>query len=355
MPEILFGVFLSPKPHFMKHTLLLFVIFLYVLADAQPTINSNVIPSLGFTSRYVKAGTAAVNSFNAGASGANITWNFATLDTSGGSATQRTVLPDTTPLYSDFPGVVNIAQEVNGGLLGNVYGYAYLDNSKYEYYGTENISVVQIYSDPEKQLIFPFTYNSQFSDDFKSANNVYVGTTDVRGDAYGTLKLPTGTYPNVLRVKTIENYYTFIDGDITEDTLHYEGIYYRWYQPNTTNVLMEYSKLLQVVYYQGTRYETDSLKHLYISKTAVATGVNEVTAGFSAGVYPNPTAGNLNVNSEEIIDRAQVTNMYGQLLLVQNFDAKSFTLSLQNFASGTYYLELITPDNRRKTVRVNHY
>lgn len=338
----------------MKHFLLFMLAILAGTAIAQPIINSNVISPLGFTSSYIRSNTATVNSFNAGSAGMNVTWNFATLDTSGGSSTQKTVKADTCVEYPDFPSVVNRATEVMQ--LGvPVRGFYFIDNSKFEYYGYRSFLGIQIYSDPQKQLQFPFTYNNQFTDAFKSADDVYVGTTEVKADAYGTLKLPTGTFSNVLRVSTKERYYTFVDGDVDLDTIFYEGTYYRWYQPNTTNVLLEYSKLLQVAYYQGVRYETDSVKHVVMSKTAIATGVDEIAATFGAAVYPNPAAANLTVNSEEIIDRAQVTNIYGQLMLAQNVDSKMFQLNLESLATGNYFLELITPDNRRKTVKVFHF
>lgn len=339
----------------MKHFLLFMLAVVAGSAIAQPTINSNVFAPLGFTSRYIRSSAAAVNNFNAGSAGANITWNFTTLDTTGGTSTQKTVKADTCAEYPDFPSVVNRATEVTQ-FGAPIHGFYFIDNSKLEYYGYQAFTGIQKYDgDPEKVLQFPFTYNNQFTDAFKSANDVYVGTTLVKADAYGTLKLPTGTFANVLRITTKENYYTFIDGDITEDTLFYEGTYYRWYQPNTTNVLLEYSKLLQVVYYQGVRYETDSVKHVVMSKTAIATGVDEIAATFGAVVYPNPAGGDITVSSEEVIDRVQITNIYGQLVMEQNSDAKKFGINLENLVPGNYFIELITPDNRRKTVKVTHF
>jgi hypothetical protein len=56
-----------------------------------------------------------------------------------------------------------------------------------------------------------------------------------------------------------------------------------------------------------------------------------------------------------MIDRVQVSNIYGQLMLAQNVDSKMFQLNLESLATGNYFLELITPDNRRKTVKVAHF
>jgi hypothetical protein len=333
----------------MKHALLLLLVLSSFLCTAQPVINSNVIAPLGATTVYLKSNNP--NSFNAGSAGANITWNFATLDTSL-TSTQKTVRADTTANYVYFPSVVNRAIEVGSG-LATTWGYSYIDNTKYEYYGTKNLGLVQIYVDPERQLQFPFTYNNQFSDTFYDQFPVYYGHTTVKADAYGTLTLPTGTYTNVLRIKTTETYREYDDQN-PDDSIFYDGLYYRWYQPNTPNILLEYGKLIKYYIYLGVRYEVDSSKHVSMSRNAGITGIEETESGFYSMAYPNPAGNSLRINAETLIEQAEVIDLCGKMVLQQNFSDKSVVLNLQDLAAGTYYVALTTADKRRKTIRVAH-
>lgn len=335
----------------MKHLFYSLSLFFSLQVLAQPVINSNVIAPIGSVTAYYKSANATANTFNAGASGANATWNFASLDTAQGSFTQSVVIADTTYYYNEYPSVVNYAVGGWAG-FGPTYVYAYLDNSKFEYYGVRSISESKIFQDPQKQLTFPFTYNNQFSDTFYDEYPVYYGNVTVKADGYGTLTTPAGTFANALRIKYHEVYRQY-DMDTPDDSLFYEGTYYRWYQPNTPNLLLEYSKLVSFYIYQGQRYDFDSLKHVVFTKN-VATAINEPET-FKATVYPNPAGNTLMINAETVIETAEITDLYGRVVLQQNGFAPSLMLNIEALPAGAYNLQLTTADNRRKTVKVLHY
>lgn len=336
----------------MKHFFLLAFVCSVAGIFAQPVINSNVIAPVGAVTTYLKSGVAATNNFNPGAAGANVTWNFATLDTSLGASVQYTVPADTTYYYSEYPSVVNRA--VGGWTgLGPAYAYTYIDNSKYEYYGTRSFSDFKIYQDPQKQLTFPFTYSNQFTDTFYDEYPVFYGNVAVKADAYGTLVLPTGTYSNVLRIYTREVYREY-DENSPQDSLFYEGKYYRWYQPNTPNVLLEYASVVQFYIYQGQRYDADSIKRVSITKNPTITSIAEPVS-FATAVYPNPAGNTLMINAETYIDGVTLTDLCGKTVLQQNFYDKNIQLNLENIAAGAYCLQLTTTDNRQKTGKIIHY
>jgi hypothetical protein len=82
--------------------------------------------------------------------------------------------------------------------------------------------------------------------------------------------------------------------------------------------------------------------------------LDEPVAAFSSTVYPNPTSGNLFFETETPVALVQVTDICGKLLLEENFNVKNFVLSIGHLVTGTYYVQLTTTDNRKKTVKVLH-
>jgi hypothetical protein len=70
--------------------------------------------------------------------------------------------------------------------------------------------------------------------------------------------------------------------------------------------------------------------------------------------YPNPAGNSLRINAETAIEKAEVIDLCGKMVLQQNFSDKSVMLNLQDLAAGTYYVALTTADKRRKTIRVAH-
>jgi hypothetical protein len=77
------------------------------------------------------------------------------------------------------------------------------------------------------------------------------------------------------------------------------------------------------------------------------TGFN--TANFKA--YPNPVKDVLNLSSEKIITKVQVTNLLGQVILSKSLDATQGQIDVSNLASGTYMVK-ISSDDLVKTIKV---
>jgi hypothetical protein len=311
--------------------------------SAQPTITSSIFPPAGYMTEYNLPSAAAARNFNPGASGTNVSWNFSGLDASQGVRRQKVVIADTTMNYGYLPSVVNYAIQAQGGLY--LVAYSYLDATKYEVYGT----VAFAYSDPVKQLEFPFTYNSQFTDGFSDNDSTRYGSTTVKADAWGTLTLPNGTATNVLRINVRDQYEEPLS-ELPDDVVHYDVQYYRWYKPDHYNALLEYSKMLQYVIYQGTRYDTDSSFTVAYNKNLI-TGIAEPEA-FEMEVYPNPSTNAVFVSAEAEIETVQISDLSGRLVREEYFYDKKGALNVQDLASGTYYVTVNTTDKRRRTTKL---
>ncbi|HLP52914.1 MAG TPA: T9SS type A sorting domain-containing protein [Chitinophagales bacterium] len=337
----------------MKCLILSAFLFTVACAFAQPVINSNVITPLGTKSVYLIAANTVAFNFSPGGYGDSVIWDFTALDTTSGiTYTQHTVRADTSFYYADYTPVVNRAVGIYEP-PGPAYAYTYVDSTKFEFYGSADFGQSSSFIDPHKLLTFPFTYADHFTDTFYDWYNTIHGKLEVKADAYGTLMLPGIIYTNVLRVR-VHDFYRYDIPNNPNDSLFYEGLYYRWYQPNTPNILLEYSKVKKVVFKNGQRVEPDSTMGLYITQNPMATFIEE-PASFGLNVYPNPAGNSLMMNAEVDIESAELIDLCGKTIWRQNFFDKNAMLNLESIAAGAYCLRLTVAGNRHKTVKIIHH
>ncbi len=72
---------------------------------------------------------------------------------------------------------------------------------------------------------------------------------------------------------------------------------------------------------------------------------------FSLKVYPNPTTANVYFETTENLTTYEVYNILGQRLLSNSFNGDN-SISLETFASGTYFIKITTDQNTQATVKV---
>jgi len=185
----------------MKKTTIIFLLLCFFLAPsvlpAQPMINGNEFYTEGDVISMVNCDPGSVL---AGAAGANVTWDFTGLHQTGGLVT-TTVLHDTSSVFLTsnlmiiLPnGNMEYMQENStDSYINGIYDNAYSTTTYYFNY------------DAAKR---PFTYNTVFVDTYRVSVPpvATIGTGEIMetGDAYGTLKLPTGTFNNVLRIRKFQ-------------------------------------------------------------------------------------------------------------------------------------------------------
>jgi hypothetical protein len=152
---------------------------------------------------------AGISEGNAGANG---TWNFSGISATGTSYTYNVISPSSTPFSGSFPGATIIVSNTSF----ETYSFYHIDNTSYDYLGSASVNsgvtTITPFTKSETFLVFPVSYNSSFSDNFSYSFQTSgytfstAGTISGVADAYGTLLLPQGTFNNVLRVKTIQDY-----------------------------------------------------------------------------------------------------------------------------------------------------
>jgi hypothetical protein len=210
-------------------------------------ITSADMPQVGDTQFYTACDTAGITE---GPSGSGVTWDFTNVTPSGSSFTINYNAPAGHPQAANYP-AANIVE-------------AYT-NQQYRFHAATVDSVVLqgeksvantpvIYSVKPTLYIFPMAlgylqtdsmYGSYPDGFFSSVNRA--GTYTVEVDGSGTLITPTGTFNNVLRVKTT--------GSFTDTSLAGASVAtaiglthrYEWFTPGTRTAQMYMTQTILVV------------------------------------------------------------------------------------------------------------
>lgn len=328
----------------MKKTLLLSAIIgVSLTANAQSTLTSSINPHPGDNHIYYTCNYQAP-----GAAGANGSWDFSSATTTGNANIQYTDCSGNSSC-SQFPGTnLVINQSGSGAQSANMFWTA--DNGKQSINGVIGGGVSIPYSDPEEMLHFPFTYGTTFTDHFAATftNGVTFyrsGTITVTGDAYGTLKTPSGTFVNTIRVHRVENYHDSANYGGAPLIMQYVSDIYTWYSPLVREILASTSSLTTM---GGTPVQ--SFMYSDIVPTGVA-GISNLEA--SLDLYPNPVQGQLNVkfrlNMAQDL-RISVTDILGKEVATiaegkfQSGD-QQFTFNTSSLAAGMYVVRVQSGEN----------
>lgn len=298
-----------------KVNLAILIALLPLCAFAQPVATSANV-SMNFTGEFY---FAQADGFSPGGSGANQTWNFSGLDlTLGGTDTSIPVAGS--PFAATFP-TANYLYKFEG-LGGTRYYYHNLSSAKYEILSMGyNGSVGDNYSpNPLTWVTFPYTFNTVFTDTYQSTDDEVATSFTATYDAYGTLVLPTGTFTNVIRQKTVKNGQTN----------------YVWFN------VSPFYPLLQTVLEENA---------LGIVKDTSVLGVGD-DAKATFAVWPNPTRGEIRLQCDSELHTPATVSVYDMLgNKVLEKDAAfaspgTLQLDLQNHSAGIYFLKISDANDR---------
>ena len=322
-------------------------------AIAQPTLNSANWPTAGTSeTSYGLDATSA----SEGSAGANQTWNFASLTPTGSSTLLQYVAPSSTQYFSSFPSSNSAA--ITPSISGTQTGYAYYDlNSSYldlmGFVSNDGAGTVINfpYSDRQRALIFPFTFNSTFTDSYYGVANYTSsgtpvtdyrsGTDQVTADGWGTITTPAGTFSNVLRVKTLETNTDSLDvmgfGFVTVSNV----TTYTWVNQNAMQLFV-----LTYDTADGTGGQTFSKTAQYSS---LSTGINSLASYKPLAIYPNPSASsNIHLNADDLKSgkvKFTVTDLNGQEIknldfLIKDAARKTIDVEMNDCNPGIYIIQL---------------
>jgi hypothetical protein len=264
---------------------------------AQPTITSSFNPAPGDHYRFHPVNTQ----ITAGNAGANVTWDFSGIQIIYNPIIGKYMSPSTTPYANDFSGT-NVAFE--DYFAAGTYHYFETTTSKYEKKGEASVLYTAVYQNPHTMFTYPFTYNTVVTDNFACTTSVGSltlernGTWEAKGDAYGTLMLPSGTYNNVLRIRTSSSTVDEYPGVIQNGK---DVIEYCWVMASSKRPLL---KIGTEFHFSGGA-PIDTVDYVRISEEV--SGIAHPDQNLAnIRLYPNPAAGEALAVSFELQNHAEV-------------------------------------------------
>jgi hypothetical protein len=318
-----------------------------VLANAQ-TITSSWVPTVGFSQTHNVVNLSGP--IGPGSAGQGQTWNFAGA-TSDSSYTETNYSPAEAAGGSNFP-LASYATQVSP-----TSGTAFYVGSSValqligSYNGDMSGAVVATCSNAMDLMQFPASFSSAFNDPYyvnittPFLNISIDGTNDVLVDGSGSLTTPTGTYNNVLRVKSINNYQYIglppAPGTVTNGTT----TSYLWVSPNYPGyMLMNYS-----IDVQGTESDTT------ITYSENPVGIQNV-ANQTLQISPNPANEFVTVGfpSGAELNRVEVLDLSGRVVAIETVTGKSnlLTISTTSFTNGMYIVRAVDTKGAVVTTKV---
>jgi hypothetical protein len=322
----------------LKSQLLGVLILLNLLSHAQITITADNVPSAG--TNFIKGINDYPSGIDPGSPGPGKTWDFSML------------MPDNTIGYSYVDPVATLYPEYfpesNLALhtSDTAYSYLYYDQEVYLMQGLVIEYEGNVYAfdyTPDMTLFnFPCTFGDELSqsyyfewnytdneDSIKFKNYV---TRDLEVDAFGTVLLPTGPY-DALRAKVVQlnkdSIWAQVLGNWTLISVTVSASnYYDWYTNDTevdiALVSFKYDESWSTL--ESAEYFRDS----YV-------GLDEGSRIAGLEIYPNPTAGDLFIKSDNLQGFAlEIFNNAGQSVFTQAINSDDGKVDIGKLSSGFF-------------------
>lgn len=233
------------------------------------------------------------NNVDPGSDGANITWDFSTLQDQS-TLTSYMYSAYSTANTTDIPEANTVLEE-----FGTKFYFKASDNIIEQYGTVTKNNSLTIYSNPFVKMVFPFNFGDTYSGDFAGTvygNNNYeanfTGTYELKADAFGTLILPgNSTYSNVFRIKTTrEQCYS------SNSSCNCATISYKWYAQGVRYPLLT---IIQTKTSNGVK----TTRTAYYAKAENQPEIeiqNEpkklIAENLEAKIYPNPFMDNFKID-----------------------------------------------------------
>ncbi len=316
----------------MKRLFTLSLILFTLKTFSQPTVTSAVMGNIGdeMTFSLVDA-----DGFDPGPSGNNVTWDFTGITFTGASTGFTLMNVASTPYAADFPGA-NIAADAG---IGN-YAYFKLLATEYSNYGVGTAAVIVFYSDPEKIFEFPLSVGASHTDNLYSeftsgVDFIRSGSVNTTTDAWGTIKLPSGVFTNVVRVKVVETYQD--DADLLPSPIEYNFTNYYWFKNGVDGPLFTYAYMETTTI--GSPVVTESAN---MNDYIVVSGIEDEFIQNRMQLFPNPCTDAFTVKAADM-KKIELFNTLGEMVYQQaEINSAVCTISVDGLPAGIYLVQATT-------------
>lgn len=102
----------------------------------------------------------------------------------------------------------------------------------------------------------------------------------------------------------------------------------------------ELMKVYTFAYNGNNELGTVNLVELVMGEGVV--GLNDVMTNVEANLYPNPANQYFNVSSLSIIDRVQISNVLGQVVMTKEIGANGANINIESLEAGNYFVTIYT-------------
>ena len=316
-------------------TFLLLIASFRLTAFGQPIENHGEFYYIGNVIQMVNCDTTG---FDAGIADTNVIWDFTGLQVSGAMYVTS---------YSNETSTGFIPSNIVAHLPNGLKMHEQQNSTDTYLIGTEDTTagVIRQYSN-YKISKRPLTYNSTYLDTFyttvPATGEFGRGYLSVIADAYGTLKLPSGTFNNVLRVKKV----------LTEgDTLGSSAIRltntvsYFWFDT------LHHSPLLRMEDISGTSTQSKSIMYIASPSAVVNIAANEVE--FTGYLYDNELLLSGNFETGGVYEVAMY-NIIGSMILKEDFitSGNNYHFDISKQVTPGIYIVGLTQKNDPYTKKV---
>lgn len=306
----------------------------FQFSTAQTLTYSNYSQALSNTLSVNVADNSSFNATLTTITGTGITWDASGLTPMNGYPVLHLSFNNTagTPYASLY---TNSNYAEYDPALTSVLGYTFYgisQDSIVEWGSYEPSGQHEIFQNPDKHLIFPFSYGQSFTDDYYKTNysdattisSYQNGTRTVSFNGFGSLILPQGTFTNVALIT-----------ETRTNNLGPVSYVYTWYDINNGRKLLLRSE------------NGSSITTAWCTDAVTGTEENAVSTPFS--IYPNPASDYLmiEIHQKEKIKNAEVKiySLTGTLITVMNITQNKTSISTTGFIPGIYFLQLTTGAN----------
>jgi hypothetical protein len=312
--------------------------------NAQVLTQSNNAPMLTETFRTTDVSTVGVLP---GSSGNGVTWDMSAISL-GTTVTVYSVVPVPSASTAAYPSASVAVQNSTTG----TYNFYSSSSTDLKYWGgSVTVSTVNVnmnYSSAAVLDNYSMVFGSTGSNTV--AGTIYVpaftlsgtftGTCTINADGLGTLALPTRTFTNVLRKKTIQDLAfttSFGAGTIVQNTFEYFASSLAK-SPLFTISTSTFSSAL------GTSSQTLATVNTDFQYVGVKENVKEIV---SLNIFPNPAKNNFNLsfvneNSEAV--SFEIINTLGQTIKKENLVSTKGTINqpidISNIETGVYFVKV---------------
>jgi hypothetical protein len=312
-----------------KYSYILAELLFPLFTAAQPTISNMENFSTWMDIRQINCNYIGVL---AGSPGANQTWDF-TLLTTVDTLKVSMLPPGASSLSSQFPGTALVRRQLSAN--GDVQ-LGFINKTSSANYMLGIVDSASLFTTKYPNSILtstrPFTYMSAVTDTF-TTNYIFSGTVtgggilNMTADGYGTLKLPNGTYNNVLRIKI--SYVQNDTGSVgpTPFYITTTNNAYRWYDNNHSSALLSWDSVEVVT--SASSQITQSVS--YLQSETVDIKETEKIKNTCTAFFDN-----------------------NKLLLSGQFEkGRQYELNLFNSSGQKIYSSIFTPINELQSFEIN--